>query len=566
MWDPALFRKVGYGLGAASVGSFYLAHVHEFGHITPCVLTALTAGYWYIGLGDIQQKYHSLRRNFPVLAHIRYLFESIRPEIQQYFIESDHVQEPYSRAMRSIIYQRAKAQPDTRSLGTRKDVYKEGHMWVNHSMFPTNFDDIPNRVTVGSSQCSQPYSASLLNVSAMSYGALSGNAISALNLGAKMGGFYHNTGEGGISKYHLLGADIVWNVGTGYFACGRTNAQGEREFDPDQFAQNAVRPEIKMIEIKLSQGAKPSHGGILPAAKITETIADARGLGPPPWVDCNSPPRHSAFSTPKGLLLFVKQLRQLSGGKPIGVKLCVGRPEEFAALVHAMVKTGITLDFINVDGSEGGTGAAPSEFQDSIGMPLEEGLRLVNAMLTGASLRKEVSVICAGKVYNGFTIVKSLALGADLCNSARGMMFALGCIQALKCNSNKCPTGITTQDPHLESALDIDNKSKRVYNFHAQTVHSAMEILGAAGCKTPQEITPENVFVRHGGRHVRSLADFHGEYFPEIPEGALLNDSARGYLPKVPRAWWKMGGEMYHQSDTELGYIERNARPQAAAL
>ncbi|CAE8589937.1 unnamed protein product, partial [Polarella glacialis] len=314
-----------------------------------------------------------------------------------YLIESDDVAVPFSRHMRSVIYQRAKQAPDTRALGTRMDVYKEGYEWVNHSMFPVPIEQINTRVMIGGPACTQPYSASLLNISAMSYGALSGNAISALNLGAKEGGFYHNTGEGGISKFHLLGADVVWNVGTGYFACGTTGADGIRRFDPEMFKKNASRPEIKMIELKLSQGAKPAHGGILPKSKITPIIAEARGLGPPPWEDCVSPPCHNAFTSPQGMLLFVQKLREMSGGKPVGIKLCVGQPHEVAALVHAMLDTGVTPDFMTIDGAEGGTGAAPAEFQDSVGMPLAEGLRLVNSYLIGANLRSRIKLIASGK-------------------------------------------------------------------------------------------------------------------------------------------------------------------------
>lgn len=309
-WNKKLFYQVGYGLIGTSIASMGLAYYHDIAHVSAGLLSVATAGYWYVGLNDIAQKHHALRQNFPVLAHIRYLLESIRPEIQQYFIESDHVQEPYSRSMRSLIYQRSKLHTDTVPLGTRKDVYKEGHMWINHSMFPTPHDQIENRVLIGGPQCKQPYSSSILNISAMSFGSLSGNAISSLNLGAKMGGFSHNTGEGGISKYHLLGGDVVWNVGTGYFACGRNAEDGSRQFDSEQFAMNATRPEVKMIEIKMSQGAKPSHGGILPAAKITPVIAEARGLGAPPYVDCNSPPRHSAFGNAKELMHVSESLPQ----------------------------------------------------------------------------------------------------------------------------------------------------------------------------------------------------------------------------------------------------------------
>ena len=453
----------------------------------------------YVGLNDLKQHNHSIRRNFPVLGHLRYLLESIRPEIQQYFIEGDNEETPFSREMRAVVYQRAKGANDTRALGTRRDVNAEGFEWINHSMFPVAAGDVAKRVRVGGAQCAAPYDASLLNISAMSYGALSGSAVAALNRGAALGGFAHNTGEGGISRFHREGGgDIFWNIGAGYYSRAATAAVGdEAEPPPPSTVPSQARAtsraatatartargastssssartrgasrratgvtrarsvprkcsiiprtlpsifpppafalaQVKMIELKLSQGAKPSHGGILPAAKITPAIAEARGLGPAPWVDCNSPPRHSAFSTPEQLMHFLAELRDESGGKPVGFKLCVGQPAEVAALCHAMLDTGVTPDFITVDGAEGGTGAAPPEFQDSVGMPLAEGLRLVDSMLTGAGLRDRVTLIASGKVYNGFSLVRALALGADLCNSARGMMFALGCIQARKCN------------------------------------------------------------------------------------------------------------------------------------
>lgn len=411
MWGPGPFRKTGYALVAASAASFGLSWVHEVGHFLPLLLSGATAGYWWLGLRDLNQHHQALRRNFPVLIHVRYLLESVRPEIQQYLIESDSQAVPFSREMRSIIYQRSKNLPDTRALGTKRDVYAEGHEWAAHSMFPTHVDEAAARVRVGGSECAKPYDASLLNISAMSYGALSGNAVSALNRGAKAAGCYHNTGEGGISKFHASGgADLVWNIGTGYFACGGTGADGARHFDPQMFAENAAREQVRMIEVKLSQGAKPAHGGVLPAAKITPAIAEARGLGPPPYQaslprskppceprlgrlqrllrhrqDCNSPPRHAAFSSAAGLLRFVGQLRELSGGKPVGVKLCVGQPAEAAALVHAMLDAGTTPDFFTVDGAEGGTGAAPLEFQNSLGFPLAEGLRVMHALLVGAA-------------------------------------------------------------------------------------------------------------------------------------------------------------------------------------
>ena len=374
LWGPGPFRKVGYGLVAATIGSIGLSVVHEFNHLVPLLAGAITAGYWYCGLSDLDCKHQALRRNFPVLIHFRYLLESVRPEIQQYLIEDDAAALPFSREMRTLIYQRSKGLPDTTALGTKRNVYAEGHEWAAHSMFPVHVDADGSaaRVRIGGKACRQPYEASIFNVSAMSYGALSGNAISALNLGAELAGCYHNTGEGGISKFHKLGGDIVWNVGTGYFACGTSGPDGRRLFNPELFTENAMLPAVKMIEIKLSQGAKPGHGGLLTAAKITPALAEARGLGEPPYVDCNSPPSHSAFSSARGCMQFVQQLRDLSGGKPVGMKMCVGQPAEVAALVHAMLDTGITPDFITIDGAEGGTGAAPLEFQNSVGFPLAE--------------------------------------------------------------------------------------------------------------------------------------------------------------------------------------------------
>eukprot|EP00629_Pelagomonadales_sp_RCC1024_P014878 CAMPEP_0119271720 /NCGR_PEP_ID=MMETSP1329-20130426/8195_1 /TAXON_ID=114041 /ORGANISM="Genus nov. species nov., Strain RCC1024" /LENGTH=649 /DNA_ID=CAMNT_0007271771 /DNA_START=130 /DNA_END=2076 /DNA_ORIENTATION=+ len=556
-WTPAVFKKVGYGLGAAAVAAWPLAMYHELSILAPLLVSGGTAAYWAVGGADLEQKSTALRRNFPVLIHFRYVLESIRPEIQQYFIEPDegHGSVPFNRAMRSTIYQRAKGSTDTRALGTRRHVYAEGYEWANHTMFPVPADDVEDRVLIGGPACLRPYSASLLNISAMSFGALSSTAIEALNRGAAAGGFYHNTGEGGISRFHLAGgADLCWNVGTGYFGCGKTvDDRGTRAFDPEQFRENATRDAVKMIEIKLSQGAKPAHGGILPAAKITQLIAEARGLGSGPWLtDCASPPRHSAFSDPVGLMRFVRELRELSGGKPIGFKLCVGQPHEFAALVHAMLRTGVAPDFITVDGAEGGTGAAPPEFQDSIGMPLAEGLRLVEGFLTGAGLRDQVSIIAAGKVYNGFSLVRTLALGADITNCARSMMFALGCIQALKCNSNKCPTGIATQNEELSAALHVPTKAERVAHFQRATVHAAREIIGAVGVRRGRDVTQDMIFRRDSGVHVHSLAEVHTEYFANVAAGQLLTDEGLARLTPTMRKWWLQGSITCGVSSAEL--------------
>ena len=545
LWGRKPFYRLGAALGASSLALATAAWSDIISPILPVIVSASTFYYWRIGLADMRAKSHTLRQNFPFIIHARYLLEGIRPEIQQYLIEDELQAAPYSRAMRSSIYQRAKSRENSQGFGTRHDVYARGHEWAVHSLWPKptlSLDEA--RILIGGPYCSQPYRASLLNISAMSYGALSHAAIEALNKAAAAGKFYHNTGEGGISKYHLQGgADLVWNVGTGYFACGSTGADGKRQFDPAQFEENAHRPTVKMIELKLSQGAKPSHGGILPASKITQAIADARGLGPPPWThDVVSPPSHSAFSTPCEMMSFLQRLRDLSGGKPVGFKLCVGQPGEIAALCHAMILTEITPDFITIDGSEGGTGAAPSEFQDSLGMPMRDGLRLVNTFLIGAGLRDQIKLIASGKIYNGFSLVSTLANGADLCNSARSMMFALGCIQSLKCNTNKCPTGITTQDPSLIAGLDVPSKAERVENYHAATVHSALEIIGAIGCSSPSQITPQKLY-RNSSDSVESFADNYSRKMGGALEaGSLLSKEAIIHSPI--REWWEEGRQL----------------------
>ena len=420
-WTPGVFRAVGAGL---AVGTGVTA---ALGNVLPAAVCALaTAAYWKVGIDDMAQTSSSIRRNFPVLGHMRYILESLRPEIRQYFIESDADGAPFNREHRSIAYQRAKGAPDTLPFGTRRDVYQEGYEFAAHSMWPAVASEAKSRVVIGSAEngTTQPYSSSLLNVSGMSYGALSENAILALSRAAKAGGFSHNTGEGGMSRFHIEGGgDLVWNVGTGYFGCG--SGTSKRVFDPVMFRDNARRDNCKMIELKLSQGAKPAHGGMLPRAKITPAIAEARGLAFPPIGDCDSPARHSAFDSPERMMEFIAQLRELSGGKPVGFKLCVGRPEELAALLRASLATGIAPDFITVDGAEGGTGAAPPEFSNSVGMPMAEGLTLVHAMLTGAGLRDRVRVIAAGKILTGFSVVRTLAMGADVCNAARAMLFSI---------------------------------------------------------------------------------------------------------------------------------------------
>src|ERR1700761_4303189 len=469
-----------------------------------------------LGIYDLFQTKHTIVRNFPVFGHLRFVMEDLRPKIYQYFIESDTNGTPFNRQNRSVIYQRAKLVDDTRPFGTELDVYQNGYEWLNHSIAAIAHDklNMSPRVTVGGPACLQPYSASIFNISAMSFGSLSQNAILALNSGAKIGGFAHNTGEGGLSDYHLEpGGDVIWQIGTGYFSCRHKDGT----IDYDAFAERAVKPQVKMIEIKLSQGAKPGHGGILPAAKVTPEIARIR-LGEM-GEDVISPPYHTAFSTPLELMSFIKQLRELSEGKPIGFKLCVGHKSEFLAICKAMVKTGIYPDFITVDGGEGGTGAAPLEFSNSVGMPLREALAFVYDALTGFDLKKHIKIIASGKIATGFDLVKNFALGADMCNSARGMMFALGCIQALECNSNTCPTGVATQDKSLMKGLVVADKKVRVANFHNATVASAVQMIGAAGLKHPGDL--HRAFIYRRVSH--SLIQTYAELFPYAPKGSLLN-------------------------------------------
>lgn len=484
-------------------------------------LLVLFVPLFFVGLQNAFQTKRAVLRNFPVLGMLRYFFEIIRPEIQQYFVESETDGTPVAREIRSVVYQRAKQQTDTLPFGTQRNVYAEGYEWISHSLAPQHVDPTSMRITVGGPQCKRPYSAAIFNISAMSYGALSNNAVLALNGGAKIGGFYHNTGEGGLSPYHLSeGGDVVWQIGTGYFGC-RT---ADGSFEPDLFKERAVLPSVKMIEIKLSQGAKPSHGGILPAAKITPEIVAIRKVVP--GQDVVSPPAHSAFSGPKGLLQFVAKLRDLSDGKPVGFKLCVGRKSEFIAICKAMLETGIMPDFITVDGGEGGTGAAPLEFSNNVGMPLEEGLTFVHDTLVGFDLKKHIRIVCSGKVMTGFSLFSRMALGADMCNSARGMMLALGCIQARRCNTNHCPTGVATSDPYLVQGLVPSDKRVRVANYQKQTVKAFAELLGASGLNHPTQISRSQVNRRISGETVKT----YEELFPVVDAGDFLKG-------KVPAAY-----------------------------
>lgn len=457
-----------------------------------------------VGLHDAFQRRHSILRQYPVLGHGRFLAERIRPEIQQYFVESETNGAPFSREIRAIVYQRAKGQRDKLPFGTQLDVYAPGHEFLAHSMHPapTSSED---RVTIGGPACTQPYSASFLNVSGMSFGALSAPAVRALGRGALDGGFAVNTGEGGLSPHHLeSGADLIWQIGTGYFGC--RSASGD--FDPNAFRERAALPQVKAIEIKISQGAKPAHGGILPGSKVSEEIARIRGVRVGETVV--SPPAHSAFTGPEGLLEFIRLLRNLSDGKPIGFKLCVGDPSEFVTLARAMATTGTVPDFIVVDGAEGGTGAAPPELSDSVGLPLREGLAVVHGALLDAGVRGDTRIVAAGKVATGFDMIRCFSLGADLCYSARAMMLALGCIQARRCHNNDCPVGVATQDPSRSAALVVSDKAPRVRRFHDETVHAFLELVAAAGCSHPAEIGPHHVHRRIDQTTIRSFAEIYG--------------------------------------------------------
>lgn len=480
-------------------------------------LFLITLPLLMIAIYDSRQTKHAILRNFPLVGRSRWIIEGIRPFIQQYILETDTGGAPISRMFRNIVYQRAKNSRDTIPFGTQLDTYQTGYEWIGHSLSALNVKDIDMqpRVTIGSRHCKQPYSASILNISAMSFGSLSKQALQALNKGAKAGGFYHNTGEGGVSPYHLeYGADVVWQVGTGYFGC-RTDSGG---FDADKFAKQASHVNIKMIEIKLSQGAKPGHGGILPANKNTQEIADIRGVKVGTQVD--SPSTHSAFSSPVELITFVQTLRDLSGGKPIGIKLALGRRSEFVAICKAMVELNITPDFVTVDGGEGGTGAAPLEYSNSIGSPLREALAFVDDCLVGFGVREDIKIIASGKIISGFHLVKNLALGADICNSARGMMLALGCVQSLSCNTNECPTGVATQDPKLSAGLVPANKAVRVQQFHEKTVHATVDIISSAGLASPNELNRTHIFRRVNQQEVKRYDDI----FPHMVIGGFLKD------------------------------------------
>lgn len=498
-------------------------------------LLVLIGPLWVLGLIDMFQKKHAIMRNYPVLGRLRYLMEDLRPKIYQYFVESDTDGQPINRVDRSTIYQRAKRELDTQPFGTQFNVYAEGYEWLAHSINPTDFHQLNKdpRVSFGEGSCAQPYSASILNISAMSYGSLSSNAVEALNAGARIGRFAHNTGEGGLSPYHLKhGGDIIWQLGTGYFGCRDEHGN----FSEELFREKAAYQQVKMIEIKLSQGAKPGHGGILPAAKNTPEIAEIRHVRP--YTTVYSPTYHTAFTSPRGLVEFVARVRGLSGGKPVGFKLCIGRVEEFFSLCKAMAETGLYPDFITVDGGEGGTGAAPPEFSNSVGMPFLDGLAFVHDSLQGFGIRDKTRIIASGKILTGFHIIRAMALGADTCNSARAMMLALGCIQALLCNTNRCPTGVTTQDKWKMAGLVVEDKKQRVANYHQDTVESAVELIAAVGLTDPTQIDRSMVYRRVFMNAVKSFR----EIYPDVEPGSYLHGAApealKSYLDKAKTDTW----------------------------
>lgn len=527
-----------------------------------------SAGWWVsfalfgaltlVGINDLAQTRHAIRRNYPVIGNLRFLFEFVRPEIRQYFFEDDTLEQPFSRVNRSLVYQRAKRQTDLRPFGTQADVYGNDYEWINHAMVPTHIPDTDFRITVGGPDCARPVELSVFNISAMSFGALSANAVMALNKGAALGQFAHDTGEGGVSAYHLKhGGDLIWNIGSGYFGC--RNDDGS--FSESRFADMAQRDNIRMIEIKLSQGAKPGHGGVLPGPKVTAEIAAARGV--PVGRDCVSPSSHSAFRTPIELMRFITRLRELSGGKPVGFKLCIGHPWEWFAMAKAMLVTGITPDFIVVDGAEGGTGAAPIEFVDHVGTPLREGLRLVHNTLVGIGLREKIRLGASGKVISAFDMARIMALGADWCNSARAYMFAIGCIQAQVCHTGRCPTGVTTQDPKRQKALVVADKSVRVANYHANTLKALGELLGAAGLHHPCELRPHHIARRIPSGEVRVLSAL----FPDLEKGELLEGHFRNTIFRTawPMAQAESFEPLYSLSAALSGHSDKGI-PHVAAL
>ncbi|GAB3014362.1 FMN-binding glutamate synthase family protein [Niabella terrae] len=524
-----------------------MRRVFIFVSITALIISFLLGYYfsknWYVlfagvlvvsvmGYYDMIQTKHSIRRIYPVFGRLRYVMEELRPKIYQYFVESDIDGRPLNRIDRSTVYQRAKQDNDMMPFGTQLDVYAPGYEWICHSIAPKNFNTLDHnpRVKFGNKDCAQPYMGSILNVSAMSYGSLSANAVEAMNGGAAIGGFAQNTGEGGLSDFHLKqGGDLIWQIGTGYFGC----RDEKGFFSPELFAKKAHLPSVKMIEVKISQGAKPGHGGILPAAKNTEEIARIRHIIPGTTVE--SPPYHTAFDSPRGLIGFIRELRALSGGKPIGFKLCIGHKSEFMAICKAMISQDTYPDFITVDGGEGGTGAAPQEFSNYVGAPLLDGLAFVDDVLNGLNIRHHIKIIASGKITTGFHIARAAALGADACNCARAMMLAVGCIQALLCNTNRCPTGVATQDPKLTRGLVVDDKKHRVANYHKNTLKTFVELIGAAGLTGMDDVTRSHVYRRTS---LTAMFTFE-EIFPSVKPGSFL----QGTIPEKYKADYTYANE-----------------------
>lgn len=521
---------------ALTVLSFLMMLIWSGWFVLPLLVFA---GLLAVGLYDVTQTKHSILRNYPILGHMRFIFEGIRPEIRQYLIESDKDEEPFSRDDRSLVYQRAKGQEDARPFGTRERIYDAGYSWITHSVRPVHIEDFDFRTTVGGKDCKKPYSASLYNISAMSFGSLSATAIEALNTGAKMGGFAHDTGEGSVSRYHKKGGgDLIYQVASGYFGARAEDGT----FDPDKFAKTAQLDQVKMIELKLSQGAKPGHGGMLPASKITEEIAEARGI--PMGEDCISPAAHSAFETPVEMMQFIQKMRDLSGGKPVGFKLCIGHQREFMCMVKAMLETNIYPDFIVVDGAEGGTGAAPVEFSNHVGMPMVEALTFVHNTLRGAGIRDEIKIGAAGKVVSAYDLARTLALGADWVNAARGFMFAVGCIQAQACHTNHCPVGVATSDKTRMKALDVGDKSKRVARFHYNTMEALAEMTGAAGLTHPSQFMPRHMMLRQSDQCMVQ----GDQVYTYLPEGFLLDDTAEDFGGHKTR-WARASSESFAPFD-----------------
>jgi glutamate synthase domain-containing protein 2 len=495
--------------------------------------TLVFAGLTLLGIHDLIQKDHAILRSYPIAAHMRFLLEEIRPEMRQYFFESEKDGMPFSRDTRAVVYQRAKMVLDKRPFGTQKNVYEEGYEWMHHSVAPKPHASEAFRIDIGGPDCTKPYSASVFNISAMSFGSLSPNAILSLNAGAKKGGFAHDTGEGGVSPYHQQnGGDLIWEIGSGYFGC--RNRDGS--FNPHEFARVAASEQIKMVELKVSQGAKPGHGGVLPAAKVSEEISRIRGIAM--GEDCISPAYHKAFSTPVGMMEFIGEMRKLSGGKPAGFKLCIGHSWEFLAICKAMLQTGIYPDFIVVDGNEGGTGAAPLEFMDHLGMPMREGVNFVHNALVGIGARDRIRIGASGKIATAFDIARAMALGADWCNSARGFMFSLGCIQSLSCHTDRCPTGVATQEPSRARSLVVPLKTDRVQNYHKATLHALAELIAAAGLDHPQDILPIHFSHRASGTDVLSFT----RLYPSLRPGELLEGTND---PRFREAWEMASAETF---------------------